>query len=74
MNMTLNYYTSNYKSLYGIKHDINNISRYWHKIIGIENCCNQNTKLAICVKPRNKGHRCAKYNVGRYTVFTWNRN
>jgi len=48
MNMTFIYHTEIYKSLHDIKNEFNNISRCWYKILGIENCYNQITKLAIC--------------------------
>jgi len=44
------------------------------QIVGIEKCYIQITKLAICVEPWTKDHRCAKCNVDRYMVFSWNRN
>ena len=51
MNMTFIYHIYTYKSLYDIKNEFNNISKYRYKILGIEKCYNQITKLAICVEP-----------------------
>jgi len=49
MDMIFIYYIQIYKLLYDIKNEFSNISRYRYKILGIENCYNQITKLAICV-------------------------